>query len=81
MLVAENNFADLTVDKKWTAMSTQEQVILALRAQIAEKINKRKPGMPNPGCGKESGPKLPPAERFTGKMAWKAVAPKPGSPG
>jgi hypothetical protein len=56
MLVAENKFADLTVDKKWTAMSAQEQVILALHAQIAEKINKRKHGTPNPGRGKESGP-------------------------
>jgi hypothetical protein len=30
MLVAENKFADLSVDKKWTAVSAQDQVILVL---------------------------------------------------
>jgi hypothetical protein len=48
MLVAENKFADLSVDKKWTAVSAQDQVILALRAQIAEKFGKRKPGAGTP---------------------------------
>jgi hypothetical protein len=79
MLVAENKFADLSVDKKWTAVSAQEQIILALRAQIAAKGDKRKPGPGNP-ARIEGGPQLPPAERFIGKMAWKAVPPKSGSP-
>jgi hypothetical protein len=81
MLVAENKFTDLTVTKEWTAVSAQEQIVLALRAQIAEKVNKRNPKKPGAPRIEEGGPKLAPAERFTGKMAWKAVAPKTGSPG
>jgi hypothetical protein len=83
MLVAENKFADLTVAKEWTVVSAQEQLVLALRAQIAEKGAKRTPKKAGekPPARFEGGPSLPPAERFTGKMAWKAVEPKTGSPG
>jgi hypothetical protein len=78
MLTAENKFNDLSVEKNWTAVSAQEQLILALRAQVAEKVNKRKPG---PKDKDKPFAPLPPAERFTGKMAWKAAPPATGSPG
>jgi hypothetical protein len=68
MLVAENKLSDLTVTKEWTALSAQEQIVLALRAQIAEKINKRNPKKPGAPRIEEVGPKLAPAKRFTGMV-------------
>jgi hypothetical protein len=61
MLVAENKFADLTVAKEWTVVSAQEQLVLALRAQIADKgkRNPKKPGVVPP-ARIEGGPSLPP---------------------
>jgi hypothetical protein len=78
MITAENKFNDLKLDGDWEVLTESEKTILALRAQITAKKNERTPK--KDGEEFKGGPSLPPAERFTGKLAWKAVAPKAGTP-
>jgi hypothetical protein len=79
MITAENKFNDLKLDGDWEALTESEKTILALRAQITAKKNDRTKGEPKKPGEDFKGVSLPPAERFTGKLAWKAVAPKAGT--
>jgi hypothetical protein len=80
MITAENKFNDLKLDGDWEALTESEKTILALRAQISAKKNERTKDKDKKTGEDFKGGSLSPAERFIGKLAWKAAAPKAGAP-
>ena len=78
MNTAEKKYQHLILTGEWKTEDAKDELVTALQAQIQELKAARDNGSPRK-------PRIPnsqksPEQQFTGKWAWRAVAPKQGEP-
>jgi hypothetical protein len=81
MVAAANQYSTLQLEGVWDQVSEEQKIITALKATVSELTAAAKNTKPVVKRAKNNEKKefnRKPSERFTGKMAWKAVPPKTG---